>query len=102
MSTRHPKHDSMQHIDRRVKGSSEVRLNVELNRLEAGKRLIRQRGAKKLFAQPRNLIAGWASSEGKWGGADLRHMRRIRGVGRPPKTRFTPDPVVGVLEKWGF
>jgi hypothetical protein len=102
MKTRHPKHDSMQHIDRRIKGSSETRLNVELNRARRGKQLLRQRGNKKLYAQPRRLIDGSAPWTGKWSLEDLKHMRRIKGVGRPPIARHTPEPPMGILERWGF
>lgn len=102
MSARHPKHEDQGFTVLRRKGSSQDRLNAEIELSGGGKRLIRERGRKKLFAQPRRLIAGWASIEGKWSGEALRHIRRIKGVGRPLKTRFTPDPVIGVLEKWGF
>lgn len=102
MSARHPKWGTPEHAARRHKGSSQDRLNAEMALAEGGKRLIRQRGNKKLFARPRNLIAHWATFDGKWGGAEIRHIRHIKGSGRPPRARFTPDPVIGVLEKWGF
>lgn len=86
----------------RGKGSSEDRINAEVAQTRAGKRLIRERNGKKLYAQPRNLIREWPAFNGKWGGEDIRHIRMIKGVGRPPAARFIPDPVMGVLERWGF
>jgi len=102
MSARHPERESREPAARRRKGSSQDRLNAEIALAEGGRRLIRERGRKKLFAQPRNLIAHWATFDGKWNGVEIRHNRLIKGVGRPPKARFIPDPVIGVLEKWGF
>lgn len=102
MSARHPYHGTPEHEARRRKGSSQDRLNAEIALAEGGKRLLRQRGRKKLFAQPRNLLRQWPTFNGKWGGAEIRHIRAIKGVGRPPRARLTPDPVVGVLERWGF
>jgi hypothetical protein len=79
-----------------------VRIAAEVQSSRQGKRLLRQRGNKKLYAQPRRLIDGSAPWTGKWSLEDLKHMRRIKGVGRPPIARHTPELPMGILERWGF
>ena len=87
------------------KGSSEDRLNAEAVLAAQGKRLLRQRGNKKLFAQPRNLIYAPATYDGKWSGLDIRHIRSIKGVGRPTASRPVQKKQSAIGEligRWGF
>jgi hypothetical protein len=103
--TRHPKHDSVEHAERRLKGSSEDRLNAEAILAAGGKLFLRMRGDKKLFAQPRNLIHMPARQRGKWRGLDIRHLRAIKGVGRPVTSRSVQKKRSALgefISRWGF
>jgi hypothetical protein len=104
-ASRHPKHDSVEHAERWLKGSSEDRLNAEAFLAAGGKLLLRQRGDKKLFAQPRNLIQQPATYDGKWGSLDIRHIRAIKGVGRPVTSRSVQKKRSALgefISRWGF
>jgi hypothetical protein len=103
--TRHPRHDGAEHAERRLKGSSDERIHAELSLAARGKLLLRKRGNKKLFAQPRNLIHAPATYDGKWGGIDIRHIRSIKGVGRPAavnRARQGQDTFGETIGRWGF
>ena len=110
MSERHLNHGEDKYWRRR-KGSSDDRLNAEAAFAQDGKHVIRQRGSKKLWSQPRTMRFHPAAFGGKWDGADIRTMNRLKGVGRPPLVLFkqaqkqrllSTDLITKALKGWGF
>ena len=106
MRTRHLMHGQDKYCRRR-KGSSDDRLNAEASFAQEGKHIIRQRGHKKLWSRPRDILLRPAVFEGKWNGYEIRAIRFIKGVGRPPSVLFKRAQKKRLVQdfnaqQWGF